>query len=72
MSTLNSTILEVINDTSLFPRDKGYRFTPVERDPDALHINPRDPIYDGVYRDIIHPSDNVVLARKAPCDGLLS
>ncbi len=71
MEYLNETILEVIADKDLFPGDKGYRFTPTEREPDALHINPRDPIYDGVYQNIIHPTDGVVLAKKSPDDGML-
>lgn len=66
METLNVTILEVIADTSLFPPNEGYRFTPTDREPDKLHINPRDPIYDGVVCDILHPADGSIVAKKSP------
>lgn len=66
METLNATILEVIADASLFPPNEGYRFTPTDREPDKLHINPRDPIYDGVVCDILHPADGRIIAKKSP------
>lgn len=66
METLNAAILEVIGDSSLFPADEGYRFTPTDREPDKLHVNPRDPVYDGVVRDVLHPSDGSVVAKKTP------
>lgn len=69
---MNDAILDAIQQ---LPVDRGYRFTPVPRDPDALHINPRDPEYDGVSRSLYISSPNgrtnndVCIARGSP-DGV--
>jgi hypothetical protein len=43
---------EVLAAVSALPQNKGYRFTPIERSIDALHINPRDPEHDGVSKSL--------------------
>eukprot|EP01031_Cornospumella_fuschlensis_P041645 gene41645-50820_t len=68
---MNEAILHVLGT---LPKDKGYRFTPTERSPDKLHINPRDPEHDGVSKDItikLSATENgTVRVAKASADGV--
>ncbi|RYG69503.1 hypothetical protein EON64_02540 [archaeon] len=68
---MNEAILAVLKT---LPKDKGYRFTPTDRDPHSLHINPRDPEHDGVSKMIAITSsregDEYIHIAKASADGV--
>jgi hypothetical protein len=59
LGELNPLLIEA---TRSFSERQGYAFTPTER-PAGSDINPRDPHYDGVQRDIVWDGDRVARAR---------
>ena len=56
---LNPFLVEATRD---FVADQGYAFTPSER-PAGSAVNPRDPHYDGVQRDLVWGGEVVARAR---------
>lgn len=69
---MNDAILTVMGK---LPTEKGYRFTPTDRHPDTLHVNPRDPEHDGVSKGIttskpVEGGEEVIRVAKASTDGV--